>query len=539
MSPVVAGSTSQGATLQVPQSFVNEVDLETWRSITKYDDLTSPTEEQTTSHIVWIACRWEGKRLVGRDLWTAFTHQFDDWDEERWGDTTKQVQKHLHQFLMDNGVYVETKAGLCVATALYNVAAADEYQFWNSAQIQEWSERSTVFKRKLEDPAFVDNIIEPDEPLNLPRRIRNASPHVQAQPQAPARPALRQPYLVPTYIPQPREHSAPPPPQTSTTAPRVGSPDPTWRASDAPNRENNYAEPLQGLTPKQLKNLARMYTDDEMRYSGKMYDVLEFKLIIFRDCALRIGIPQPHFAAALPIMLTGPALSYYYAHLCEVGIPRDFHTLVSRIRCHFETEDRHQLYASAWRNTTFYSVISENPGKSRIECLEILLDKITKIQRALPTVDKSQETLLSQLWSAISVNTESRPASQRLTTPKGLDEQYGTDRKYRGNGRNNRLGRGNRDGRAGDRPASDRRCYVCGKPGCWSTRHTSEERRKAYDRYKNDPGATDKTKVGYVAFLAWWEGVEGLESDDDEDTPVSQYHRAIDSQAINSGRRLL
>ncbi|KAJ5576299.1 hypothetical protein N7535_003225 [Penicillium sp. DV-2018c] len=455
---------------------------------------------------------------------------------------------------------------LCVATALYKIAAADKYQFWNSAQIQEWSKKSAVFRCNLEDPAFVDNI-EPDEPLNLPRRIRNASPQVQAQPQAPVRPALRQPYLVPTYIPQPREHSAPPPPQTSTTAPRVGSPDPTWRPSDARNRENNYAEPLQGLTPKQLKNLARMYTNDEMRYSGKMYDVLEFKLLIFGDCALSIGIPQPHFAAALPIMLTGPALSYYYAHLCDVGIPRDFYTLVSRIRCHFETEDRHQLYASAWRNTTFYSVISENPGKSRIECLEILLDKITKIQRALPTVDKSQETLrmrlldacrgteectlfpyrpaptyqgvVSQLWSAISVNTESRPASQRLTTPKGLDEQYGTDRKYRGNGRNNRLGRGNRDGRAGDRPASDRRCYVCGKPGCWSTRHTSEERRKAYDRYKNDPGATDKTKVGYVAFLAWWEGVEGLESDDDEDTPVSQYHRAIDSQAINSGRRLL
>jgi hypothetical protein len=64
-----------------------------------------------------------------------------------------------------------------------------------------------------------------------------------------------------------------------------------------------------------------MYTYDEMRYSGKMFDILESKLLIFRDCAMRVGIPQPHFAAALPIMLTGPALQFYYDHLCEVGIP--------------------------------------------------------------------------------------------------------------------------------------------------------------------------------------------------------------------------
>ncbi|KAJ5121548.1 uncharacterized protein N7515_009509 [Penicillium bovifimosum] len=98
MSPMaasVAGSTSQGTTLQVPEALVDGVDLETWGSINKYDKLSSPTQEQTTGNIVYLTLLWKGERCVGRDLWNAFTHQFDDWDEEQWGNTTNQVQKLL------------------------------------------------------------------------------------------------------------------------------------------------------------------------------------------------------------------------------------------------------------------------------------------------------------------------------------------------------------------------------------------------------------------------------------------------------------
>ncbi|KAJ5562559.1 hypothetical protein N7461_001320 [Penicillium sp. DV-2018c] len=126
----------------------------------------------------------------------------------------------------------------------------------------------------------------------------------------------------------------------------------------------------------------------------------------------------------------------------------------------------------------------------------------------------------------VSVHSKARSSPQQFTASKGPDQQYWTDRRYKGNGRNTRFGRG-------DRPASDRRCYICGKPKCWSTQHTPEERRKAYDRYKNARGITDKSKAGYTSFLTWCEGVEGLDSDDEEDKLVSQYLQAINSPAAN------
>lgn len=89
-----------------------------------------------------------------------------------------------------------------------------------------------------------------------------------------------------------------------------------------------------------------MYTDREMKFSGKMYDILEQKLLIFKDCAERTGISQPDFAQALPTCL-GAQRSSSTTITSETlqGTPRDFHSLVARIKRHFETEESQQTIA--------------------------------------------------------------------------------------------------------------------------------------------------------------------------------------------------
>ena len=53
------------------------------------------------------------------------------------------------------------------------------------------------------------------------------------------------------------------------------------------------------------------------------------------------------------------------------------------MKIHFETDQNRQLYLLEWRTTTFLKIINENPDKNRLECLQILFDKLRKIQQGL------------------------------------------------------------------------------------------------------------------------------------------------------------
>jgi hypothetical protein len=116
------GCVVQDTLLQVPLILRDGVDPETWGKLSQYDKLSSPTQEQTTGHIGYLTVVWEQGRVVGRDLWNAFTQQLGEWSQDQWNETAGQIQIYLRQFLIDNGVYVETRTGLRIATAWYNVA---------------------------------------------------------------------------------------------------------------------------------------------------------------------------------------------------------------------------------------------------------------------------------------------------------------------------------------------------------------------------------------------------------------------------------
>jgi transposase InsO family protein len=572
---------------EVPVAFRHEIDPETWGRLTKYDRLSKPTDAQNIGHILYSVVIWERNRVQGRDLWYAFTQRFDEWTQDQWNGTTKSVQTYLRQFLLENGVQVQSKAGLPVATALRILATSEDYEPWTEAQIESFAKKNSTFSRNTLDPDFMDNIT-PDEPVDRFRRSFSTTPEPRGPsaplarpaaagtypadpvrpitaavpPAGPARPATAQQYLGPHYIPQPREHSVPPPvlpPQPQPAAQWAGAYGPAWVTSYPRDRRTPYPEPAEGPTPRQLENLTKMYTDNEMKYGGEMFDVLDQKLMIFQDCAERIGILQPYFAPALPIMLKGSALQFYYDHLCGPGIPRDFYSLIDRIKRHFETEESQQMYLNAWHTTTLASIIEEpaNADKTKLQCLEILLSRLTKIQRALPMVGNNEialrlqlinacygieecelclyspaptyEGVISQLRSSISLRSGTRRTAQRFPTATTAkpDEQYWTDRKYNGNGREARYGR--KQPRQASRAGPDKKCYVCGKPGCWSTTHTPEERRKAYDRFRNNPRTPDKGQRAYTQYLAWYEGVQSIE--DAEDKALVQFFQ---SQEYNS-----
>jgi hypothetical protein len=120
------------------------------------------------------------------------------------------------------------------------------------------------------------------------------------------------------------------------------------------------------------------------------------------------------------------------------------------------------------------------------------------------------------------------------------DEAYWTDRTYRGSG--NYRGRGSnsrgnsyrgssrtgfRGGYGGSHEGSrDKKCYICKKPGCWSTKHTPDERRQAYDLFKQKSQYPNTSQAYYQSFLAHYEGLEDL-IDDKVDNAVDEDEQLI------------
>jgi len=103
------------------------------------------------------------------------------------------------------------------------------------------------------------------------------------------------------------------------------------------------------------------------------------------------------------------------------------------------------------------------------------------------------------------------------------------DRRY------NRYGTSNQADQNANRPYSsqnntkhDKKCYVCKKPGCWSTNHLLDERNRAMAKFKEE--ATINSKIPsnrtYSRFLMEYEGV--VEEKEGELTPTQFISIGID-----------
>ncbi|KAF8854920.1 hypothetical protein BDZ45DRAFT_627121 [Acephala macrosclerotiorum] len=339
-----------------------------------------------------------------------------------------------------------------------------------------------------------------------------------------------------------------------------------------PLHEDPYSDQQSGRpssTTKLITDLMKVYPEDK-RYGGELYDFLDSKLQVFYDCCNKVGLPEDQFDKAFSIMLKSRASVYYYNHI--VGRNLGFELMTDMIKKHFETEENRQLYMSMWRETTLPRIVESNPSKTKLECLQILFDELQKVQMGLSGEYQKEynlrdqvisacrgveecnlalykpattfEGVCAELRSAVGTATRSRETQQYNldTTSKNQDsdddpEQLWTDRTYGRRGRDRGgQGRGGQRGRGGSRggyrerreyqggsASYQKKCYICNKSGCWSTKHPMEERRQAFDRFRQRSQHKvdhDITPAYYQSFLAQCEGVEGLE--DERQTELDQ-----------------
>ncbi|EGY23394.1 uncharacterized protein VDAG_04832 [Verticillium dahliae VdLs.17] len=481
------------APLPIPLKIWDSVDPPTWGKISAFDptDLDN-TPEQIGSIIGYLIECYKRRHLFGQLLWEEINSDFEEWEAETFMLAPNSIIRYLREYLLCQGVFVATD-GNRIANNVYEAVKRGNFRTWTNAEMTEVAGKNSTFRENLADPDFFSDISTPIRPYippsaTTPVSIRQSPAishqgHSSGYQDRPPVPAVTHRHTPPTVIP-----------------------------GHMPS-------------PKQLTDLTKLYTDD-MKYGGGMYDILESKLLIFRDNCHKAGIPHALFAGAFSIMLKTKALQFYFARLCNVTPSPDFHTMVSRVKQHFETEESRQVYLAEWRNTTFLHIIHENPDKTKMECLDLLLETLMKLRSAIGT------------------------ATQSTNQQSNASDQYWTDRTYRGHGRESRFGQRQRS-HSGIRPGSSsswrppgsvstssprptlpatpKKCYVCRKSGCWSTKHSNDERRRAYDSFRGKYQYTQDTSMpSFNHFLAWHEGIEGMDRDEnDNDDPDAQYFQAL------------
>jgi hypothetical protein len=351
-----------------------------------------------------------------------------------------------------------------------------------------------------------------------------------------------------------------------------------------PENERLQGQDTQETPTKLLMDLFKLYNNDDNKYSGELYDILDIKLRVFYDCCKKVGLQENQYHDAFSAMLKHSASDFYYDNI--MGKTNDFRTMIAMTKAHFETKENRQLYLTEWRETTLLRIIASNPAKPKMECLQLLIAKLRKVQRGLSQdyqadynlrdalvnacsgVEECRlalfnpattfEGVCDQLRSAIGTVARERESAQFNAqfdqednqNYENVYDQHWTDRTYGGRGRaygrggynqrgrssqsgngynsgyNNHRGSdrggsrgGYRGGRGGNQGFRQKKCYVCNQPGCWSNKHTVEERKEAYNKFRQQAQYTTDQEVTpqyYQTFLGQYEGLEGLDEDNNE-----------------------
>ncbi|KAM4059601.1 hypothetical protein HRG_014117 [Hirsutella rhossiliensis] len=279
--------------------------------------------------------------------------------------------------------------------------------------------------------------------------------------------------------------------------------------------------PNEDLDPAIANQFSKLW-DRKLNYSGDAYDILDDKIRYFLDACLTASIKPSQFHALLSNILTKRAKNFF---VHQVSRDSTFAEMYQKMKQHFDTEVNRQQYHTDWTSINFTQLRKESPEKPLCEILQALLDKLQLCQRALgnsyggedqlisttiracrgvPELEfalfvpaKTFEGLSSQLRSSLTTVSQRQPGqpSQYLQD----QDQFFTDRRYQHP--------------ADKRKKWTKRCYVCGKEGCFSTKHPDDERKRAKERYLRERGfhGQKSSSRPFTTFLADYEG------DPDED----------------------
>ncbi|OWT43021.1 polyprotein [Pochonia chlamydosporia 170] len=261
---------------------------------------------------------------------------------------------------------------------------------------------------------------------------------------------------------------------------------------------------------RRLDSLTKGYQESD-KFSGREYDFLLTKVNMFIDKCQRIDYPRDQLARAVPVMLTGPAYRYYLNNLANKG--KSYNDLIHALQKRYETEAIRDRYLREWESLNLAAIVNQHRDKRLSACLEILTEKIQLLHQGLfrpgdtGAVNEAGKDL----------RRPRRRASPSHCRPRGNKPQqadaFYIDRAFKRGG-GNALNY-DQKGQFQNLQNRQKKCYVCRQPGCWSTKHSDQERSQAQNSWLQKKHPTPPTAKRYQAFLTAFEG-----DDNDEDTAL-------------------
>ncbi|KAF6803979.1 glycosyl transferase, partial [Colletotrichum plurivorum] len=385
-------------TIPIPTKFAGAVDRDSWGNLPFFNPDERDETKLSTRMLYLLGC-YEADDLTGRDLFNEYQSDFGQWPEAAFDAVAKEVRTYVRDKIIRRGVKIGCDGG-SVARHMWEAANLPAFPLWTDKELLRTANKMPPLRRLCEDVAFLKSIKydmtrlgEEDErqpPPTLPERQNTSWNTSTEETETPLEDKTVPPAPLSEGTDLPRNdkthgrfHQIPgvawpnyqlPPGYRVLPSGRLWPGSQPVPGTDVPPKiptrwpDISNSVPDHVPTPRMLTDLSKLYTD-EMKYGGGPSDIFETKVMIFRDNCYKAGIPQTKWGGAFSVMLKGRALAYYYHHMCDPDNPLSFHDAGIVMRSHFESDESRQAHLNSWQNTTFVSIIQDNPGKTKTEAL--------------------------------------------------------------------------------------------------------------------------------------------------------------------------
>jgi hypothetical protein len=81
----------------------------------------------------------------------------------------------------------------------------------------------------------------------------------------------------------------------------------------------------------------KIYNNDEKKFTGEIYNILDTKLRVFYNYCAKVGLLDIQYYNAFSVMLRGRAAIFYYDNL--FGKDYSFKNIILKTKIHFEIKE--------------------------------------------------------------------------------------------------------------------------------------------------------------------------------------------------------
>ncbi|EED23142.1 hypothetical protein TSTA_065950 [Talaromyces stipitatus ATCC 10500] len=279
-----------------------------------------------------------------RELFKWLHDYFKEWTLVEFNKLDRTTRSKLKDFLQIRGVYLDHRAQLTPRSDTTPPAKRIENHNRDHLIGLPYSDKEKEETTLGRDPERRIN----NNPLQLETHVRDLD----------SRTPLTGANAVPIGTPAPSliKISTTPPPRPSTSLTSARQLDEYMRLPPTEYEQED-------IDPSLAAKFSKAW-DKAESYSGERYDILDDKVLAFLRVCRLIGVQLTQYA--------------YKA-----------------IKAYFDTDSNHQVYYQDWTSTTLKGILRNNPSKTLMEAVEILIEKLHLCQRALGNAYKGQEHLVA------------------------------------------------------------------------------------------------------------------------------------------------